>query len=186
MNEMVMNNDGKKYIVDDDSKYATKGVSNTALGLSIGALGVELLNGGIQKILNGGNSQPAPSQEESFFGLYKTVRDADDAIIAKHNADSFALFKGYTDAISALKAEVDALKTKIAVGEATQPWKEKSLYDAIALEKERREAADCSMVSYMNCTFVPQYIADLTPATTSSQKAVYNPLSCMTNNCGCR
>lgn len=179
MNEMVMNNDGKKYIVDDDSKYATKGVSNTALGLSIGALGVELLNGGIQKILNGGNSQPAPSQEESFFGLYKTVRDADDAIIAKHNADSFALFKGYTDAISALKTEVDALKTKIAVGEATQPWKEKSLYDAIAIEAERRECADNKIVNYANSTFVPKYIAEMTVGTGTTQSTTYNPL------CGC-
>lgn len=176
---MVMNNDGKKYIVDDDSKYATKGVAGTALGLGIGALGVELLNGGIQKILNGGNSQPAPSQEESFFGLYKTVRDADDAIIAKHNADSFALFKGYTDAVAALKAEVDALKTKIAVGEATQPWKEKSLYDAIAIEAERRECADNKIVNYANSTFVPKYIAEMTVGTGTTQSTTYNPL------CGC-
>lgn len=173
---MVMNDNGKKYIVDDDSKYATKGVSNTALGLSIGALGVELLNGGIQKILNGGNSQPAPSQEESFFGLYKTVRDADDAIIAKHNADSFALFKGYSDAIASLKSEVDALKTKIAVGEATAPWKEKSLYDAIALEAEHRQCADGKIVNYANSTFVPKYIADMTVGTGTTQSTVYNPL----------
>lgn len=179
MNEMVMNNDGKKYIVDDDSKYASKGVSNTALGLSIGALGVELLNGGLQKILNPNGSQPAPSQEESFFGLYKTVRDADDAIIAKHNADSFALFKGYSDAVAALKAEVDALKTKIAVGEATQPWKEKSLYDAIAIEAERRECADNKIVNYANSTFVPRYIAEMTVGTGTTQSTVFNPL------CGC-
>lgn len=178
MNEMVMNNDGKKYIVDDDSKYATKGVSNTALGLSIGALGVELLNGGIQKILNGGNSQPQ-NQEETAFGLYKNYRDADDAIIAKHNADSFALFKGYTDAVAALKAEVDALKTKIAVGEATSPWKEKSLYDAIALEKEKRECADNKIVNYVNGTFVPKYIAEMSVGTGTTQSTVYNPL------CGC-
>jgi hypothetical protein len=177
MADMMMDN-GKKYIVDDDSKYATKGVAGTALGLGIGALGVELLNGGLQKILNGGNSQPQ-SQEETSFGLYKGYRDADDAIIAKHNADSFALFKGYTDAISALKAEVDALKTKIAVGEATQPWKEKSLYDAIAIEAERRECADNKIVNYANSTFVPKYIADMTVGTGTTQASTFNPL------CGC-
>lgn len=177
---MMMNNDGKKYIVDDDSKYATKGVAGTALGLGIGALGVELLNGGLQKILNPNGSQPQ-SQEETAFGLYKGYRDADDAIIAKHNADSFALFKGYTDAISALKAEVDALKTKIAVGEATSPWKEKSIYDAIALEAERRSCNDGKIVNYVNSTFVPKYITELTPATGTTQSTVYNPLC----NCGC-
>lgn len=177
---MMMNNDGKKYIVDDDSKYATKGVAGTALGLGIGALGVELLNGGLQKILNGGNSQPQ-NQEETAFGLYKGYRDADDAIIAKHNADSFALFKGYSDAVAALKAEVDALKTKIAVGEATQPWKEKSLYDAIALEKERRECADNKIVNYANGTFVPKYISEMTVGTGTTQSTIYNPLC----GCGC-
>lgn len=167
--------DGKKYIEKD---YANKGTANTALGLSIGALGVELLNGGIQRILNPNGSQPQ-SQEETAFGLYKGFRDSDDAIVAKHNADSFALFKGYTDAVAALKAEVDALKTKIAVGEATQPWKEKSLYDAIAIEAERRECADNKIVNYANSTFVPRYIAELTVGTGSTQSTVYNPL------CGC-
>lgn len=179
MADMMMNNDGRKYIVDDDSKYATKGVAGTALGLGIGALGVELLNGGIQKILNPNGSQPQ-SQEETAFGLYKGYRDADDAIIAKHNQDAFALFKGYTDAVAALKAEVDALKTKIAVGEATSPWKEKSLYDAIALEREHRECADNKIVNYANSTFVPRYIAEMTVGTGTTQSTVYNPLC----NCG--
>lgn len=174
MAEMMMDN-GKKYIVDDDSKYATKGVAGTALGLGIGALGVELLNGGLQKILNPNGTQPQ-NQEETAFGLYKGYRDADDAIIAKHNADSFALFKGYSDAIASLKSEVDALKTKIAVGEATAPWKEKSLYDAIALEAEHRQCADGKIVNYANSTFVPKYIADMTVGTGTTQSTVYNPL----------
>lgn len=170
--------DGKKYIEKD---YATKGVAGTALGLGIGALGLEFLrNGGLQNILGGIAGTPQqPNPEETAFGLYKGYRDADDAIVAKHNQDSFALFKGYTDAIASLKAEVDALKTKIAVGEATQPWKEKSLYDAIAIEAERRECADNKIVNYANSTFVPKYIAEITVGTGSTQSVVYNPL------CGC-
>lgn len=170
--------DGKKYIEKD---YATKGVAGTALGLGIGALGLEFLrNGGLQNILGGIAGTPQqPNPEETAFGLYKGYRDADDAIVAKHNQDSFALFKGYTDAIASLKAEVDALKTKIAVGEATQPWKEKSLYDAIAIEAERRECADNKIVNYANSTFVPKYIAEMTVGTGSTQSVVYNPL------CGC-
>lgn len=176
MNETMM--DGKKYIEKD---YATKGVAGTALGLGIGALGLEFLrNGGLQNILGGIAGTPQqPNPEETAFGLYKGYRDADDAIVAKHNQDSFALFKGYTDAIASLKAEVDALKTKIAVGEATQPWKEKSLYDAIAIEAERRECADNKIVNYANSTFVPKYIAEMTVGTGSTQSVVYNPL------CGC-
>lgn len=167
--------DGKKYIEKD---YATKGVAGTALGLGIGALGLEFLrNGGLGNILGTGtNNVPF---EESAFGLYKNQRDQYDELLAKHNQDSFSLFKGYTDAVAALKAEVDALKTKIAVGEATQPWKEKSLYDAIAIEAERRECADNKIVNYANSTFVPKYIAEMTVGTGSTQSVVYNPL------CGC-
>ena len=87
--------------------------------------------------------------------------------------------KNPDDAVAALKAEVDALKTKIAVGEATQPWKEKSLYDAIAIEAERRECADNKIVNYANSTFVPKYIAEMTVGTGTTQSTVFNPL------CGC-
>lgn len=181
MADMMTMGTEKKYYDKDD--FTSKGVGGTALGLSIGALGLELLkNGGLGNIL--GTQQSSP--EESAFNLYKNQRDIKDEIIAKHNADAFGLYKNSRDEYDVLKAQIDAINTKLAVQEATQPYQYKSVMDAIALEAERREAADCSMVSYMNCTFVPQYIADLTPATTSSQKAVYNPLSCMTNNCGCR
>ena len=84
----VMMNEGKKWIEKDE--YASKGVANTALGLSIGALGYELLkNGGLNlgNILGGNNNQTNP--EETAFGLYKGYRDADDIIVAKHNQDAF-------------------------------------------------------------------------------------------------
>lgn len=178
MNEMM--NDGKHYI---EKEYASKGVAGTALGIGIGALGLEVLrNGGLQNIL--GTAQPQ-NQEETAFGLYKSQRDADDSIIAKHNKDSFDLYKYTRDSFDAVLKEIAGIQTKIAVAEATAPWKEKSIYDAIALEKERREAADCTLVGYMNCTFVPQYIADMTPAATSAQKTVFNPLNCLKPSCGC-
>lgn len=173
MAEMMM--DGKKYV---ENEYASKGVAGTALGLGIGALGLEVLrNGGLQNILN-----PQPqNQEESAFGLYKGYRDADDAIIAQHNKDSFALYKNQRDGYDALKAQIDAINTRLAVQEATSPWKEKSIYDAIAMEAERRTCADNKIVNYMNTTFAPRYIAEMTVGTGSTQSTVFNPLC----NCGC-
>ena len=174
----VMNNEGKKWIEKDDN-FASKGVGNTALGLSIGALGLELLkNGGLN--LSGilGNNQNQ-SQEETAFGLYKGYRDADDAIIAKHNTDLFALYKGTRDGFDILKNEISDLKTKLAVAEAVQPWKDKSIYDAIALESERRCCNDNKIVNYSNLMFHPVSIADVTTGTTTTQRAVFNPL------CGC-
>lgn len=49
---------------------------------------------------------------------------------------------------------------------------------AIALEAERRECADCKIVNYVNSTFAPRMITDYTAGTTSAPAAVYNPLKC--------
>lgn len=54
---------------------------------------------------------------------------------------------------------------------------------AIALEAERRECADCKIVNYVNSTFAPKLITDYTAGTTSAPASVYNPLAC--GKCGC-
>lgn len=175
MAEMMMN-EGKKWV---EKEYASKGTANTALGLSIGALGLEVLkNGGLNlgNIL-GGNNQTNP--EETAFGLYKGYRDADDLIVAKHNQDAFALYKGYRDGYDALKAQVDELKSKMAIAETNQFWQLKNVTDQIALEAERRSCADNKIVNYANSTFYPKYIADVTVSSATTQQTIFNPL------CGC-
>lgn len=54
---------------------------------------------------------------------------------------------------------------------------------AIALEAERRQCADCKIVNYVNSTFAPKLITDYTAGTTSAPATVYNPLQC--GQCGC-
>lgn len=175
--DTTMMNEKKWYDKDD---FASKGVGNTALGLSIAALGTQLLGGNLGNVLGNltGNSN-VPQQD--FFSLYKGYRDADDAIIAKHNADAFSLYKSQRDADDAIMAKISEINTKLAVTDATQPWKEKAIYDAIALEAERRCCNDGKIVNYVNSTFVPKYVAELTPATGTTQAATYNPLC----GCGC-
>lgn len=178
MDTTMMNE--KKWIDKDD--FASKGVGNTALGLSIGALGIELLrNGGLGNLIGGitGNGT-APQQD--FFSLYKGYRDADDAIVAKHNADSFSLYKSQRDSDDAILAKISEINTKLAVQEATQVWKDKAIYDAIALEAERRNCADNKIVTYANQTFVPKYIAEMTVGTGTTQQSIFNPLCCTCNS----
>lgn len=186
----------KKYIYKEDhngdKEYASKGVGGTALGIGIGALALTLLNRNGNNILSGilGNNQEDSfqlykSQVDADFQLYKGYRDADDAILAKHTADAFSLYKYSRDGFDALQSELSDLKTKMAVMDAVQPWKDKSIYDAIALEAERRQSADCSIVGYTNCTFYPVNVADVTVGTTSTPKTLFNPLSCLNNRCGC-
>lgn len=174
----------KKYIYKEDNgkEYASKGVGGTALGLGIGALGLELLkNGNLGNILGNNNKT-----NEELFGIYKGYRDADDAIIAKHNSDAFALYQNTVNVNQSLQKEIDDLKTKLAVAEAVRPYQDKMIYDAIALERERREANDCQIINYANCTYYPVNIADVTVGTTSTPKAIFNPLSCIQGGCNCR
>ena len=49
---------------------------------------------------------------------------------------------------------------------------------AIALEAERRQCADCKIVNYVNSTFAPKLITDYTAGTTSAPANIYNPLTC--------
>lgn len=174
----MMVNDTKKWI--EKEEYASRGVGNTALGLSIGALGLELLrNGGLNLGNILGNNQQNP--EETTFGLYKGYRDADDAIVAKHNQDAFSLYKYSRDGFDVMQKEICDLKTKLAVAEAVQPWKDKSIYDAIALESERRACSDNKIVNYSNLMFYPVSVADVTTGTTSTQRSTFNPI-CSCNN----
>lgn len=169
-----MMNENRKWC---EKEPASKGVANTALGLSIGALGTELLNGNLNlgKLFGGNNQNP----EETAFGLYKGYRDADDAIIAKHNADAFSLYKYSRDNYDTLQNEISDLKTKLAVQEAVNPWKDKCIYDAINLEAERRMCGDNKIVNYANQMFYPVNVMDLASGTTSTQRLIFNPL------CGC-
>lgn len=173
----VMNNDGKKWY---EKEYASKSVGNTALGLSIGALGLELLKGNglnISNLLGGSNNNDAQNSE--FFSLYKGYRDADDSIIAKHNEDAFKLYKYSRDGFDVLQNEISDLKTKLAVTDAIQPWRDKAMYDAIALEAERRCCADNKIVNYANLMFYPVSVMDMATGTTGTARTVFNPL------CGC-
>ena len=212
----MMNGNGmeKKYYVKDDDDYASKGVAGTALGLGIGALGLNLLqNGGLANLFNGGNStgncgcaytcqdrlSDMEKQHQELFGVYKNqvdtsfsnykyTRDMNDTIMAKQNADAFALFQGYTNATTALQKQIDEIKTQNAVLAATRPLQDQLIMNAIALEAERRQAADCGIIQYSNCTYYPVNIANVTTGTEVTPKTLYNPLSCFNapmTNCGC-
>lgn len=59
------------------AEYATKGVSNTALGLSIGALAGELLSGNLGNILGGGGINAPVSRYESDLLMQNAELKAD-------------------------------------------------------------------------------------------------------------
>jgi Fe-S cluster assembly iron-binding protein IscA len=69
-----------------------------------------------------------------------------------------------------------------AINDSIQSLDYKTM-QAIALEAERRQCADCKIVNYVNSTFAPRLVTDYTAGTTSAVAQVYNPLAC--GQCGC-
>ena len=112
-----------------------------------------------------------------IFGTYKSQIDAD-----------FGLYKNQRDQFDILANRIGKLETATAVNAAVEPWRNKVLQmqidnvaGLVSLEAERRCCADNSMVNYMNATFYPKMIADVTAGTTTTTAEVYNPIP----RCGC-
>lgn len=202
---MMMSGNGmeKKYYYKDEDDYASKGTAGTALGLGIAGTALGLLNnpnGILGGLFNGGNNgctytcqdriSDMEKQHNELFNLYKNnvdtsfsnykySRDLSDSILAKQNADAFALYQGYTNATSELQKQIDELKTQNAILAATRPLQDQLIMNAIALEAERRSCADNKIVNYLNSNFYPISVADVTTGTTTTQRLLSNPL------CGC-
>ena len=57
----------------------------------------------------------------------------------------------------------------------------RELHDQIKLESERRCCSDNAIVNYVNATFYPKSVADVTVGTTTTAQTLYNPIP----DCGC-
>lgn len=94
-----------------------------------------------------------------FDGQLKDVRETlcHQAVHNQRTEDSFVLAR---QDIAAVKSE---------------------LMGAIEREAERRCCADNSIVGYVNATFYPKLVADVTAAATTTAQTLYNPIP----KCGC-
>lgn len=91
----------------------------------------------------------------------KDVRNelCNQAVINQRTQDSFALARAD---IAAVKADLDG---------------------KISMEAERRCCADNAIVNYVNATFYPKMVADVTVGTTTSAQALINPIPKCGNCC---
>ena len=92
-------------------------------------------------------------------GQLKDVRKTlcDQAVHNQRTEDSFAL----------VKQDVDCVR--------------KEALDAVKMEAERRCCGDNSIVTYVNATFYPKQVADVTTGTATTSQSLYNPIP----KCGC-
>lgn len=184
-------------------RYATNGKANTGIALGASALGVGALSAlsgnGILGGLFGGNNCGAnmcsdnyavnryEAAQQARIGELETevkLRDANIYSDAK-TLELYRFFDGeLKDIRNTLCAQaVHNQKTEDGFILARQDIAavEGRLNDKIKLESERRCCADNAIVNYVNATFYPKQVADVTVGTTNVAQMLYNPIP----DCGC-
>ena len=177
----------------EHEKMPASGTAKTALGLSIGALGAELLTGGLNGLVGGwGNGMPACGGNANVnryeLGLIQE-NAAKDNEIALLKADKYTdqkcadLNDRYNDRFRVIEQQLavqavhnQRTEDSFVIAQKDLGAVKAELYGAIRNEAEKRCCADNSIVNYMNSTFYPRQTADVTVGTTTTAQRVYNPI----------
>lgn len=175
----------------------TRGLAGTALGLGAGALGVQLLNGGLGGLFNGwgngcGCSANMPvNRYELSMEREITNKDMEIAYLRGRDASKTDDLETYKYVDGQLREIRDALCAQAVHNQKTEDSfvlarqdiaaVESRLNSKIAMEAERRCCADNAIVNYANATFYPKMVADVTVGTTQTAQTLYNPIP----DCGC-
>lgn len=177
----------------------TAGRGTTALGIIGTVLGGTALAGGNGLLGNllGGNAMCVDGENMPInrydMGL---IRDnmAKDSEIALLKADTYTnqkfaeLNDRYNERFRNIESEIAAqtvhnakVEGSFALAQADLQAVKAELKGDIRMEAERRCCSDNAIVRYVNATFYPKQVADVTVGTTSTAQALYDPLP----NCGC-
>jgi hypothetical protein len=183
--------------------YASKGVAGAGLGTGIAGLSLGVLNslnnGGLLGTLLGGNCGAAYACSENMpINRYEAgqsariaeletevkLRDAntytDQKILAAYQYVDGQL-KDIRDTLCAQAVHNQRTEDSFALAGRDLMAVKAELQGQIALEAERRCCADNSIVNYVNATFYPVNVADVTVGTTNTAQTRYNPIP----KCGC-
>ena len=192
----------KEIVREDNHDYASKGVAGSALGLVIAGTALALLNG--NGLFGWGKARNEDMYlerkecqdyvdltKEFYAGRIQSIRDSADVFYnmeSKLNSAAFKLYKSQRDNYDVLADRIAKLETKASITDAVEPWRDQvlqmkinSVAGLVDLEAQKRSCSDNILVNYMNSTFYPKSIADVTVGTTTTKEQVYNPLK----QCGC-
>lgn len=157
------------------------------LGLNAGNL-LNGCGGGLFNNRNGGCSCADTAVTRYELAMQQEIASKDSKIAlleanTYNDQKSLELYRYIDGKLNEINATLAAQAvTNTAFNSALQATDFK-FSQAIALEAERRECADCKIVNYVNSTFAPKLITDFAAGTTSAPANVYNPLAC--GQCGC-
>lgn len=178
-------------LVEETTKRSS-GVAKA--GLATGITGLSLAGLDILSRLGGG---VAPAQtccsEDHFVNRYefdlqlenaRQIQQKDLEIAALNNevklrdANSYAdqkmleMYKYFDGQVKS----INAVLGQQAVQNQANKDSFSMLSERLACEKKERQCADNSIVTYVNATFYPKMVADVTTGTTTTAQKTYNPL----------
>jgi hypothetical protein len=160
-----------------ENKYASRGVAGTALGLGAGALGVELLRGGLGGLLGGATNYCAEDHLVNRYEAAQQARIAELETEVKLRDSNIYTDQKILETYKYFDGELRGIRNELAAQAVLNARTE----SAIARERDERCCGDNAIVNYANATFYPKMVADITTGTTTTAQMVYNPIP----NCGC-
>lgn len=185
---MVKSSDGYEVKVPSQGQVTYNSVAGSAglaafLGLNAGNIlgGNGILGGGWNRNGNCNCADVPVTRYELAMEQQLAAKDSRIALLEANtyqDQKSLELYRyidGKLNDINATLAAQAVTNTSFNSALAATDYK---FTQAIALEAERRQCADCKIVNYVNSTFAPKLITDYTAGTTSAPAAVYNPLAC--------
>ena len=191
-------------------KYASRGQGNAGVALgSVGTAlgGLSLLGGlgGLTGILGGarmgcGDNVPVTrydltqvqelqNKDLEIARLNTEVKLRDSTIYTdQKNLELYKYidgrFREFEGAIAQQAVINQATKDSVQLVQERLECAKMDCKDAIARECEARKCADNTIINYVNATFYPKMVADITTGTTTTAQTTYNPLP-ISGFCGC-
>jgi hypothetical protein len=180
----------------ENKHCASRGVAGSGLGLGIAGTALGVLNGGLGNILGG--SANYRCSEDHLVNRYEAGQSAriaeletevklrDSNIYTDQKIlDVYKYFDGENKSIRAALCEQSVKNAQIEGAFAVLGEQNKALRNefmcALNRERDERCCGDNSIVTYLNATFYPKLVADVTAGTTTTAQPTYNPVY----NCGC-
>jgi hypothetical protein len=183
------------------AEFASKGVAGTGLGLGIAGTALGLLGNGLGNILGGWgcNNVCGDNMPINRYELDQTSRIAKlESEVALRDANIYndqkllEVYKYFDGQVKDIRETICANDKALAVSNAKIEGtfavlgekinaQHNEFMCALKREADERCCGDNSIVTYLNATFYPKQIADVTVGTTSTAQATYNPVY----NCGC-
>jgi hypothetical protein len=179
------------------------GKGTTALGIIgtvLGSLGVAGNNGMGLNLFGGGTNQGC--SEDHVVNRYEAAQQAKiaelETKVALRDANTYSdqklleVYKYFDGQIKDIRATMCENDKALAVsnakiegtfavlGEKLSAQRNEFMC-ALTREKDERCCGDNSIVTYLNATFYPKLVADVTAGTTTTAQPTYNPV----HNCGC-